>query len=81
MAGTAEEEACHQHAAEQQWQFEVRQGEWSLLRKLFHGDWDSDVVIVPPGGTIVARNDREVLDFEPAPATGEAKGTEGPEEG
>jgi hypothetical protein len=54
-------------AAEQNWEFEVRKGEWSILKRLFQGDWDQDFVIVPPGGAIVARNDDGVLDFEPAP--------------
>jgi len=54
-------------AAQQNWEFEVRKGEWSLLQKLFYGEWDQDFVVIPPGGTIVARNDDGVLDCEPAP--------------
>jgi hypothetical protein len=65
---TAFIELARERAALQNWAFEVRKGEWSLLRKLFYGEWDQDFVIVPPGGTIVARNDDGVLDFEPAPA-------------
>ncbi len=56
-----------ERAAKQNWEFEVRKGEWSLLRKLFAGEWDEDFVIVPPGGTIVAKNDDGVLDVVPAP--------------
>lgn len=62
-----------ERAAQQNWEFEVRKGEWSLLRKLFCGEWDHDFVVVPPGGTIVARNDGSVLDFEPATVTAEAQ--------
>jgi hypothetical protein len=49
-------------AGDRNWEFEVRQGDLSLLRKLFWGQWDDDFVIVPPGGRIVARNDERVLD-------------------
>jgi hypothetical protein len=60
---------ARERAAEQNWEFEVRKGEWSLLQKLFYGEWDQDFLIVPPGGTIVAKNDGSILDFEPGPAT------------
>ncbi len=46
------------------WSFEQRDGDWTLLEKLFNGDWDDDFAIVPPGGRIVARNDETVLDVE-----------------
>lgn len=49
-------------AAERGWQLEVRDGDLSLLRKLFEGPWDEDFVVVPPGGRIVALNDDRVLD-------------------
>ena len=49
-------------ARQRQWDFEVRRGDWTLLRKLFFGQWDGDFVIVPPGGKLVARNDENVLD-------------------
>ena len=44
------------------WQFELRDGDWTLLEKLFFGRWDEDFVIVPPGGRVIARNDERVLD-------------------
>lgn len=59
---------ARERAEKQKWAFEVRKGDWSLLRKLFMGPWDEDFVIVPPGGTIVARNDDGVLDVKPGPA-------------
>ncbi|HAU38529.1 MAG TPA: hypothetical protein DCX07_12540 [Phycisphaerales bacterium] len=51
-------------AAERNWQFEQRQGDMRLLKKLFWGEWDDDFVIVQPGRKIVARNDDRVLDAE-----------------
>ena len=64
--GTCDEQphidAAKQRAAEQAWEFELREGSWSLLEKLFAGKWDDDFVIVPPGKKIVARNDEAVLE-------------------
>ena len=54
-------ERGRQEAAEKGWEYEVRKGEWSLLRRLFAGEWDEDFVIVHPGCRLVARNDAEVL--------------------
>lgn len=70
--GTCDEQplidVARQQAADQDWEFEVRKGNWQLLRKLFHGEWDDDFVIVPPGKAIVSRNDENVLDVGAAPA-------------
>jgi hypothetical protein len=55
-------ERARKGAAERSWEFEVRKGDWTLLKKLFRGLWDEDFVVVPPGGAIVARNDAAVLD-------------------
>ena len=49
-------------AAERDWQFELRTGDWTLLAKLFDGQWDEDFLIVQPGRRIVARNDEDVID-------------------
>ena len=49
------------YAAEKGWQFERRPGDWSLLERLFAGQWDDDFLLVPPGRSIAARNDTEVL--------------------
>jgi hypothetical protein len=46
------------------WEFEVRRGDLSLLRRLFNGPWDEDFLVVPPGRRIVARNDEMVLGVE-----------------
>lgn len=53
-------------AEDRSWEFNVRAGDWTLLRKLFHGDWDDDFVLVPPGSHLVARNDEKVLDVAEA---------------
>ena len=66
--GAADERAfierSRAEAEDRGWQFERRQGDWSLLEKLFAGRWDDDFVIVPPGSAIVPRNDEEVLGTE-----------------
>ena len=58
-------ERARRDAAERGWKLEVRDGDLSLLSKLFQGQWDGDFVVVPPGGRIVARDDERVLDAEP----------------
>lgn len=57
-------DAAKAEAAKYNWQFEQRPGEWSLLKKLFSGEWNDDFLIVQPGQKIVARNDDAVLDKE-----------------
>jgi len=57
-------EAARSEAAERDWQFELRDGDLTLLRRLFAGQWDDDFVIVQPGQSIVACNDHRVLDAE-----------------
>jgi len=55
---------ARQTAAKESWKFEQRKGDWTLLDKLFAGQWDGDFVVVRPGQKIVARNDERVLDVE-----------------
>jgi len=54
-------ERSRAEAAEHGWQFELRQGDLSLLERLFDGCWDDDFLIVPPHKAVEARNDEEVL--------------------
>lgn len=54
--------AARRQAEKNHWAFEVRKGDWTLLQKLFYGEWDDDFVIVAPGRHIIARNDDRVLD-------------------
>jgi len=60
--------ASRTEAERKGWAFDCRDGDWSLLERLFSGDWDEDFVIVPPGHAIVPRNDAEVLGCEGPPA-------------
>jgi hypothetical protein len=55
-------EQGRRQAAERKWEFEVRDGDWTLLHKLFFGPWDADFVTVAPGQQIVARDDDRVVD-------------------
>ena len=48
-------------ADERQWDFELRKGDWTLLKKLFFGQWDDDFLIVKPGQRIIALNDDGIL--------------------
>lgn len=52
-------------AREHGWAFERRKGSWSLIERLFSGQWDDDFLIVQPGQRIVASNDRKILDSQP----------------
>ncbi|MEN6548949.1 MAG: DUF1638 domain-containing protein [Armatimonadia bacterium] len=58
-------ERAEAEAQEKGWTFERRKGDWSLLRKLFYGQWDEDFLIVPPKHRIVACNDDTVMAAEP----------------
>ncbi len=51
-------------AASHDWDFEVQDGDWSLLRKLFYGDWDDDFLIIPPGRQIASSNDDDVVQLQ-----------------
>jgi len=51
-------------AEKENWAFEQRPGDWSLLERFFAGQWDDDFVIVQPGQHIVPRNDDRILDAE-----------------
>ena len=57
-------ERGRQRAADNGWAFETRKGDWSLLKKLFHAQWDDDFVVIEPGQRIAARDDGEVLAAE-----------------
>ena len=51
-------------AMQRRWEFELRKGNWTLLEKLFFGEWDDDFLIVRPGRKIIPRNDENILDTE-----------------
>jgi len=58
-------EATRRDAAARGWDFELREGNLSLLRRLFSGEWNQDFVVVRPGHQLVARHDELVLDSAP----------------
>ncbi len=53
-------------AADNGWEFELRDGDIGLIKKLFAGDWDDEFIIVQPGQQIAARNDERILEAQPA---------------
>jgi hypothetical protein len=60
-------DASRKEAKKRNWNFELRQGNISLLKQLFSGQWDeNDFLIVPPGHKIIARNDGTILAAVPA---------------
>jgi len=57
-------QAAREEADRRGWAFDHRQGDMSLLERLFHGPWDGDFVVLSPGQRLVARNDQDVLGSE-----------------
>ncbi|HUU22930.1 MAG TPA: DUF1638 domain-containing protein [Phycisphaerae bacterium] len=57
-------EQTREQAKQRNWRFELRKGDWTLLRKLFEGRWDEDFVVLQPGRKLLARNDERVLDAD-----------------
>jgi hypothetical protein len=53
---------ARQIAAERNWSFELRKGNWSLLERLFSGQWDDDFLVVRPGEHIEPRNDDRIME-------------------
>lgn len=66
--GICEERAfidkARETAMQRRWEFKLRKGNWTLLEKLFFGEWDDDFLMVRPGRKIIARNDENILDTE-----------------
>lgn len=52
---------AHRKAQEHGWEMVRRKGDWTLLRKLFFGEWDEDFVVVPPGGELAAESSEGIL--------------------
>jgi len=57
-------EQCRQTATKRTWEFEVQEGNWTLLEKLFYGKWDEDFLVVPPGKRIAACNDEAIVKLQ-----------------
>ncbi|MCL1856727.1 MAG: DUF1638 domain-containing protein [Kiritimatiellaeota bacterium] len=58
------QEVAEEWAKKNDWAYESRKGSMSLLQRLFAGEWDDDFLIVPPGKSIVARQDETILGCE-----------------
>jgi hypothetical protein len=64
MNATREEpftELAQAKADEKNWQYAQREGDWSLLKKLFAGHWDDEFLIVQPGQCIAPSNDEQII--------------------
>lgn len=48
-------------AAKNNWEFEVIDGDISLLKNLFDGNWDENYLVIQPGQEIAASNDSEIM--------------------
>jgi len=60
---------CRAQAQANDWRYEEIDGDAVLIRKLLDGDWNErDFLIVPPGRTIAASNDGDVISIDGAPA-------------
>ena len=63
------EEVARQEAAGKGWLFEKLAGSLVLIRKLTHGEWDDDFLIVPPGSQVSATYDQAIIGCQPACAS------------
>lgn len=63
------EERARQEAARRGWTFERMAGDLTLIRRLLHGEWDDDYLIVPPGNQVRMSAGEEVIACHP-PAGG-----------
>ena len=57
-------QAARAEAEARGWHFDHRRGDWTLLEKLFFGQWDDDFVVLAPGQRIAACNDERILKAE-----------------
>jgi hypothetical protein len=48
------------------WSFERMACDLILIRRLLDGDWDEDMVVIPPGHQVVMTYDGSVLDCQEA---------------
>jgi len=55
---------AEERARQNNWELEVRDGDPSLLGKMFSGKWDDDFLVVQPSQRIAPRNDEQILSAE-----------------
>jgi len=56
---------AREEAEEKGWTFEEVKGSMRLLRKLIHGEWDDDFLVLQPGETVCPSHDDGVIKPEP----------------
>jgi hypothetical protein len=54
-------EQARREAEEKGWTFDEVEGSMALLRKLIHGEWDEDILILEPGQTVQPTHDQYVV--------------------
>jgi hypothetical protein len=59
--GAAVEAKARAQAERRGWSFERVAGDMVLLRRLVDGDWDTDFLVVPPGGQVKMTYDEQVI--------------------
>ena len=55
------EEQARREAQDKGWTFESLEGSLALLRKLIHGSWDRDILVIEPGQTLRPTHDENVI--------------------
>lgn len=52
---------ARRQAEERGWAFECLEGDLSLLQRLLNGEWETDMLVVPPGASIAASYDHMIV--------------------
>ena len=63
--GNTFEQQAQKIAEERHWEYEKLTGDLSLLRRFINGNWNEDFLIVPPGKSIRASYDDDVIELAP----------------
>jgi hypothetical protein len=68
---SAVEEEARGEAERRNWILEYLQADLNLVCRLMNGEWDSDFLVVPPGGVIGMSYDEEIIKVEDVTHRGE----------
>jgi hypothetical protein len=60
-SGSRTEEIARAEAVRRGWAFERMAGDLTLIRRLLHGAWDADFLVVPPGSQVCMSMNEEVI--------------------